>query len=143
MDRNQCNDRAGKACCRCKTILTDFNWCRSNQKHKLNQCNNCTRAIQRTSERKRNINTYRNGKEVSLRGDKRSFPTNSKCELCSSKRKQLAYHHWDDSNLLKGMWICHSCHLLCNALERLTEVFRDKYFTLKQKIGETHGQNTM
>jgi hypothetical protein len=33
------------------------------------------------------------------------------CEVCGNKKlKHLDYHHWDDLDRSKGIWVCHKCH---------------------------------
>lgn len=35
------------------------------------------------------------------------------CEVCGAIRdKNLKYHHWDDTNPSKGIWVCPHCHWL-------------------------------
>ena len=60
-------------------------------------------------------------------GNKRPFPVDEKCEWCGRKRiklechfrlepyrvygkKRLEYHHWDNNDLSKGLWVCRHCH---------------------------------
>lgn len=54
-----------------------------------------------------------------------------KCELCGYKGIQLQYHHWNNLDTTKGIWICVICHSFINRLERgLDKV----YFKLKKRI---------
>jgi len=32
------------------------------------------------------------------------------CELCGKDKIRLGYHHWDSSDLNKGLWVCSPCH---------------------------------
>lgn len=50
--------------------------------------------------------------------DKRKRP--EKCEICKEPTNRLAYHHWDDSNLNKGIWCCTQCHWLIEYYEKLS-----------------------
>lgn len=61
---------------------------------------------------------------------KREYPTNHQCEICK-EHKRLVYHHWDDNDLSKGMWICVLCHTAAHWLDKHAE---DEYHLLKQKI---------
>lgn len=51
-----------------------------------------------------------------LYGKKRKRPKGGTCELCNKEcdkeGKRLYYHHWDDNNMLKGIWVCYKCHTL-------------------------------
>ncbi len=38
---------------------------------------------------------------------KRPYPKS--CELCHDVR-HLDYHHWNDSNVSLGVWVCLDCH---------------------------------
>lgn len=62
--------------------------------------------------------------------NKRPYPQDNSCELCHVERR-LAYHHWDDSDFSKGMWICIPCHSAVHWLEKHSE---DEYILLKQNI---------
>ena len=114
MQKDNCVDRH---CYRCKIKLIIENWCKSNRKHKLYQCNNCTRIIYRTWQRKNIINSYKDGHNIEIKCKKRDYPKENKCELCGLE-KQLGYHHWNDSQPSLGMWICHSCHYSAESVER-------------------------
>jgi len=57
--------------------------------------------------RKHVIKTHSN---LRLVGNKRSYPDDSRCEYCGKKHYRLEYHHWDDSNISKGLWVCRWCH---------------------------------
>jgi uncharacterized CHY-type Zn-finger protein len=63
--------------------------------------------------------------------NKRDYPIDNICELCYKKRKTLVYHHWDNSNFNKGMWICTPCHVLAGKYEK---GYSEKYFKIKQNI---------
>lgn len=55
--------------------------------------------------------------------NKREHP--GKCEICNTKTR-LYYHHWDNNNYSKGMWLCMRCHLKAECLEKMiTEKFID------------------
>jgi hypothetical protein len=57
-----------------------------------------------------------NGKTLQV--EKRSYPVDSKCELCHEVRnKSLSYHHWDDLKPHIGVWCCTRCHRVCEALD--------------------------
>jgi len=64
--------------------------------------------------------------------NKRLYPKGSKCELCSREcNNKLKYHHWDDTNLNKGIWICHVCHSFA---ERVDDGVVDIYFRKKDMV---------
>lgn len=85
--------------------------------------NNKERANKRHKDYQRN---YRlNGKKAD---GKRHYPNDQKCELCK-KKKHLAYHHWDDSDFSKGIWVCVCCH---KAAHWLDENDPERYYMIKQ-----------
>ena len=59
------------------------------------------------------------------------------CELCNG-RTHLVYHHWDDTNRSKGIWVCQTnkCHNLAEAIDKLDSgsLLPDEYIKLKQVI---------
>ena len=79
-------------------------------------------CMDRLERQERQRNYYRNHVvettgHVRLRGNKRPYPLDERCELCRRKKNlrrkgltRLAYHHWDDSDLSKGIWLCGKCH---------------------------------
>lgn len=69
-----------------------------------------------------------NGKSIMV--NKRPRPDNV-CELCSRTSSILPYHHWDDDNPHRGVWICPSCHKACEFIE---QGLHTKYLELKQAI---------
>jgi hypothetical protein len=59
-----------------------------------------------------NRRLWLNGRVRVVEG-KRPHPAGNICEVCGgSTGKCLQYHHWDDSDLSKGLWICFRCHQL-------------------------------
>lgn len=70
-----------------------------------------------------------------LKGKKRKRPKDGICELCGrecdKEKKQLSYHHWDDNNLLKGIWVCYKCH---GFVEGFMPELGEKWLSLKEKI---------
>jgi len=57
-------------------------------------------------------------------------PYSSNCELCGKKTKTV-YHHWDDKDYSKGLWLCLRCH---NVAEGVEQGVDQKYLDLKKKI---------
>lgn len=59
------------------------------------------------------------------------------CELCGNK-VDVGYHHWEDSNKSKGVWICNTnkCHYLAGAVDRLDNdsSLPNKYLKLKREM---------
>lgn len=64
-------------------------------------------------------------------------PNLGHCELCDYKT-HLVYHHWDDNNRSKGIWVCQTnkCHNLAEVVDRLDNgsLLPDKYINLKQGL---------
>lgn len=64
--------------------------------------------------------------------NKRDYPNDEKCEVCKEK-VHLVYHHWDNSNFAKGMWICTKCHVAAHWLEKYTS---NIYYDLKRHLSQ-------
>lgn len=47
--------------------------------------------------------------------DKRPHPGH--CEICGRTDQMLYYHHWDDSNLNLGIWVCFKHHRLAELVD--------------------------
>jgi len=72
-----------------------------------------------------------NGERV--RVNKRPRPTN--CELCGRLKKILGYHHWDDDDPSKGVWVCGNCHWIVGAYEKKhSDIITERYIKLKSEI---------
>lgn len=40
------------------------------------------------------------------------------CEMCGERGRRLTYHHWDDNDLRKAVWICSGlCHLIAEVVD--------------------------
>ena len=137
-------------CLDCLVKLSDKNWYNSNQKDGYYICNDCNTKrnfnYNKNYYSTRYIVTVRNGKYVYLKGNKRTRPVDNRCELCTKINKMLGYHHWDDNNLLKGLWVCCRCHLsIIESFERLlkneNKVLLDKYLKLKKNMEEDNYGN--
>ena len=59
-------------------------------------------------------------------------PRPSECELCGSKAPRLAWHHWDDADLNKGLWLCFRCHMFAEGVDGGCGL--EKYKELKEII---------
>lgn len=68
------------------------------------------------------------------------------CELCGGKI-YLGYHHWDDANKSKGVYVCHTnkCHNLAEVVDELDNgsLLPEKYSKLKQRIIELEAEKTL
>lgn len=100
--------------------------------------NECRNKRCRELHRQRRIGTLdSSGKQITLTGHKRQYPLDEKCEICNTFiPKCLNYHHWDDTNIPKGMWLCSKCHIISNGIEEYlqnTEFFK-KYLELRKQI---------
>lgn len=60
-------------------------------------------------------------------------PYTNLCEICDKKvDKNLNYHHWDDTNLNKGIWVCIPCHNFVEYCDKDTfNLYLNKYINLK------------
>jgi len=72
----------------------------------------------RVRERYRNriLRSPRLGTVLAL--GKRRYPENSQCEVCGLESKRLAYHHWDDKDFRKGLWLCYPCHKMAECYDK-------------------------
>ena len=86
----------------------------------------------RTYERKHKLTT----KSGVIRGIKRSYPSDGKCEMCG-KKTRLVYHHWKIiGNIIYGIWICqgrYACHPFVELYEK---GLLNKYLRLKISIND-------
>lgn len=57
-------------------------------------------------------------------------PQARSCELCGRKSR-LHYHHWDNTNFARGLWVCPPCH---QVVERMETGFAAHYQHLKAAI---------
>ncbi len=133
-------------CTDCGTELTKENTFPSWRRDKIYMCKTCGikkqmyyyfkkgKVLAQQRSRKFYTGTIRNGKQVQLIGRKRDYPKDGKCELCH-KRKARSYHHWDDDNLQKGIWLCPVCHMLAEGVDRGLHLV---YLMLKTRIEELH-----
>lgn len=62
---------------------------------------------------------------------KRDYPEDDCCELCGRKTIKIDYHHWDETNLGIGMWLCYRCHIFAHGVE---DGYLIKYMELKEEI---------
>ncbi len=61
--------------------------------------------------------------------EKRPRPDN--CEVCGCTPKRLDYHHWDDNHPELGIWVCKTCHDMCEGIEKGLD---KRYLIVKQSI---------
>lgn len=62
-------------------------------------------------------------------------PKPKSCELCG-RSSELVYHHWDNTNLLLGMWVCRACHSIIRHIE---DGLVGMYLKLKDDIAREIG----
>jgi len=134
----------------CKELLTNNNWYKCSKKNRLFICKRChnirvnnwerthpieTQRLAISWSRKHKLTTWRKGEQVFMSGNKRDYPKDSKCELCGTKTlKRLSYHHWDDKDLSKGMWLDFKCHMFAEVVDKLGIGILNIYYLLKNKI---------
>ncbi len=152
-----------KRCTNCgkRKLKTEFNkdksredelgvWCKEcdNKYHKERRKNNREKVIEQEREASRKWR-----RKVLLVNDKhfhiikRDHPKEGRCELCNKNKTSkgkpliLAYHHWDDKDLIegnfvKGVWVCsHWCHMGCEAVDASPNIFTSrKYLKLKKQV---------
>ncbi len=59
-------------------------------------------------------------------------PRSEVCELCRRNSRRLHFHHWDDSDLNIGLWLCVPCDRLGEALDKGVVEIADEYAELKR-----------
>lgn len=95
------------------------------------------REYQRVGKEWRRLHILTTAGGVSHSGlNKRPRPDDI-CELCGREVKRLSYHHWDDTNLSKGLWVCYLCHMLCENLDNGSKSLIKVYEVLKFCLDET------
>jgi hypothetical protein len=72
---------------------------------------------QESQRRTRLYTRDENGKAIYVTGlNKRPYP--GSCEICKGENSKLCYHHWDDNNYSKGIWVCVKCHTFVEMIEK-------------------------
>lgn len=75
-----------------------------------------SRKYHRVWDRKHRLTTTGHRRLV---GNKRSYPEYQTCELCKKKKRRLLdYHHYDDNDLSKGLWLCRFCHVFAEMADK-------------------------
>lgn len=116
-----------KWCPRCAVMkpITAFSKARSNLDGLQRRCKEC---MSRTRIHTNGLH-YCNGLY--------KRPNPGYCELCGF-RTHLFYHHWDDNNKSRGIWVCQTnkCHNLAEAVDMLDNgsLLPNKYTNLKQEL---------
>ena len=114
---------------------------RKNNRDKVLEYKRKYRQGHKKSLRKTRLSTTINGKPVVLTGlNKREYL--GYCEMCGKSSEytdeykgkgfRLNYHHWDDNNPSKGIWVCALCHYFVEALER--RLSPQRYYDLKKMV---------
>jgi len=64
-------------------------------------------------------------------------PYGGYCEICGIDHiKNPHWHHWDDKDLSRGLWLCFRCHFFVEGVEYgLTASHVNKYLDLRKEIG--------
>lgn len=126
--REKRNRNAVKGLCRCGRVREGENFkncrtCRERVKvcYKKNQ-------TKRRDQFLHTVNGY-------FRVSKRRYPDDGKCELNGENGKRLVYHHWDEEDRGKGVWLCNMCHLFVGTVDKGWHLgMADKYLKLKEEI---------
>jgi len=138
-------------CRYCKRTLTKYNWYLGDKRIDYRRCKKCAKSMQKKRYRKKrkeilkkaeeyrkkrldysrnNILTFK-GKKVKVR--KRKYT--GYCEMCNIRGRKLAYHHWDDSRLELGIWVCLRCHTF---VELVDKGFHEKYLEFKKDLNKQY-----
>ena len=130
-----------KTCRTCKKEkpLSEFHKQKNHKDGVHNRCKSCRVVEQRRYWREKgkfNLTSSRRtrlsqGKKSIYGLNKRPYP--DYCEICSvHMEKGLHYHHWDQKNPSKGMWVCPNCHKSIHLLEHRFD--EQKYYIVLNKI---------
>jgi len=127
-----------KICTICQTRLTPpINVGTTSFKGGNYTCRSCINKKIKLIERQHIVTIYdKQGLPVRLYGDKRPYPLTGTCEVCQHP-SFLAYHHWDDTDISLGMWLCHLCHIIAEVHDQksIKIVKRlKKYINLKKDL---------
>lgn len=61
------------------------------------------------------------------------------CELCGRENTHLAYHHWDDKDLNKGIWVCFTpCHQICEQVDKNQLYLIGRYKEFKKLLDKQY-----
>ena len=69
-----------------------------------------------------------NGKKTRV-ANKRLRP--EVCELCGRNSCKLDYHHWNNSDFSKGLWLCYLCHMFAEYVDKEAV---GKYLEIKERV---------
>ena len=89
---------------------------------------------------------YRRIKTLTTKSGKKRYNLRKRkysdcCELCGRTHTnkgvvaRIVYHHWDDGNLNKGIWVCTGCHFLVEKLDNEFSLV-SKYFSMKRTLDD-------
>jgi ribosomal protein L37AE/L43A len=112
-----------KTCSLCGTQLTLNNWPINARKYKgkiWHVCESCYKT------------TAANATYKTLRGLKLiKRPKPIECEICCKVSKILCWHHWDNEDTSKGVWVCRKCHWIIEIHEKNPQLIV-KYSIIKK-----------
>jgi len=120
----------------CEVLLTIINWFKADRERPRYICKNCHKNYARSWKRRFSLRHYVQGKLIKLRGIKRPYPRNGRCEICNNKHKRMPYHHWDDKDISKGIYLCHRCHWIAEGIDHINSEEGKEYIRLKQEIDD-------
>ncbi len=139
-----------KICRRCNTELTKDTWGRYSRQRKSGWriCNACLKLWEhelaiRWKERNRDYKRANYIMRRKTNGDTRYLKVVNKrpyspiCEICSRERRTV-YHHWDNNDYSKGLWLCGACH---SAAEGVEKGLSTRYTELKRELEEANVYN--
>jgi len=86
-------------------------------------------TVERLRKYHRENYLYMNNRPIRVSGKR---PRPELCELCNRDSRRLVYHHWDDENYSKGLWLCWRCHNVAEAAD--VGILSDRYLELKQVV---------
>ncbi len=127
-------------CRKCATTLTGLNCYPSYMTRNDHLCKSCAnqytrkRLVEKHSQILEQKRSHNRAHYIKTKGrlffvvGKRAYPDNQLCEVCGYRNLRLSYHHWNDNDFSKGLWVCYSCHIAITKFERGTIA---KYQTLK------------
>ncbi len=93
----------------------------------------------RTGQRDHYLGTVVGGRQVMLHVPNKR-PWLGYCELCGVAGVKLDYHHWDDDNPSKGLWLCTRHHRFAEVVDKSAQVLVDEYIRLREGVEEEFRQ---
>lgn len=102
---------------------------------------NAKARIEYSKNYHRNHRLRVNGKDIYV-SNKRHYT--GYCELCGKENVRLSYHHWDDKDPSKGIWVCLiPCHQICEQVDKHQLYLAQRYIKFKNLLNKMQRNNAI